>query len=130
VKVLVDTSVWVDYLRGDDAQVVQALDASLDGESVLMCGPVMAELLAGTEPDDRDDVWLALGNLPWADVDRAGWRRVGEVAHDLRRRGITVPLTDVTIAVAATAAEAELWTRDDDFVRVQAAFPELVLAAR
>lgn len=127
MKLVVDTSVWIDYLRGRDAALVDRLDAYLDRESVLMCGPVIAELLAGTDPDDREELWLALGSLPWADLDRPAWRRVGEVAGDLRRRGTSVPLTDVAIAVAAEMAEAELWSRDGDFERIREVLPELTL---
>jgi predicted nucleic acid-binding protein len=49
------------------------------------------------------------------------------VAGELRRAGTSVPLTDVAIAVAATVAEAELWTRDQDFERIRTALPALEL---
>lgn len=29
-------------------------------DSVLVCGPVLAELLAGTPAEQRDELWLAL----------------------------------------------------------------------
>ena len=129
MRVLPDTSVWVDYLRGRDPSTVAALDAYLERESVLVCGPVVAELLAGTTPLQREDVWLAIGSLPWADLDRAAWREVGEVANDLRRGGVSVPLTDVVIAVATARSDAELWTRDRDFERIRQALPTLQLHA-
>lgn len=129
MKLLVDTSVWVDYLRAGDPALVEELDGYLDRESVLMCGPVIAELLAGTQPDDREDVWLALGNLPWAELDQVSWRQAGELANDLRRSGVSVSLTDVTIAVAAVNADAELWSRDADFARIQDAWAALTFKA-
>jgi len=129
VRVLPDTSVWVDYLRGRDPSTVAALDAYLERESVLVCGPVVAELLAGTTPLQREDVWLAIGSLPWADLDRAAWREVGEVANDLRRGGVSVPLTDVVIAVATARSDAELWTRDRNFERIRQTLPTLRLHA-
>ena len=127
MRVLPDTSVWVDYLRGRDPSTVAALDAYLERESVLVCGPVVAELLAGTTPLQREDVWLAIGSLPWADLDRAAWREVGEVANDLRRGGVSVPLTDVVIAVATARSDAELWTRDRNFERIRQTLPTLRL---
>ena len=129
MKVLLDTSIWIDYLRGIDPAVVDRVDGYLDRESVLMCGPVIAQLLAGTPPEDREEVWLALGHLPWADLNREAWRRVGELAHDLRQTGTSVPLTDLAIAVAAVIAEAELWSRDADFERIGTALPTLTLHA-
>jgi len=127
VKLLIDTSVWVEYLRGSDTAVVTELDGYLDRESVLVCGPVIAELLAGTAPEDRERLWMALGNLPWADLDRPAWQRAGELANQLRRQGLIVSLTDVTIAVAAMTADADLWSRDQDFIRIGEHVPELSL---
>lgn len=127
MNLLPDTSVWIDYLRDRDPATVAELDRHLERESVLICGPVMAELLAGTVPGQRDDLWLAIGSLPWAEIDQPSWRSIGEVANDLRRTGVSVPLTDIAIAVAAAGAEAELWTNDRDFERIQEVLPELEL---
>ncbi|MDP9343806.1 MAG: PIN domain-containing protein [Actinomycetota bacterium] len=127
MKLLPDASVWVDYLRGRDPSTVAALDSYLERESVFVCGPVVAELLAGTAPAQREEVWLAIGSLPWADLDRTAWRKVGEVASDMRRAGVSVPLTDVVIAIATVRSEAELWTRDRDFERIRQALPTLRL---
>ena len=129
MNLLPDTSIWIDYLRGGDEATVAELDRYLERESVFTCGPVMAELLAGTAPDRRDDLWLAIGSLPWAEIDQPAWRLIGEVAHDVRRTGVSVPLTDIAIAVAAADAEARLWTKDRDFQRIQEVFPALELHA-
>lgn len=127
MRLLPDTSVWVDYLRGRDATTVGELERHLERESVLICGPVIAELLAGTASDQQDQLWLAIGSLPWAAIEQPAWRSIGEVAGELRRAGISVPLTDVAIAVAAAGAEAELWTRDHDFERIRTVLPALEL---
>lgn len=127
MNLLPDTSIWIDYLRGRDPATVAELDRYLERESVFTCGPVMAELLAGTASDRRDDLWLAIGSLPWAEIDQPAWRSIGEVANDLRQAGVSVPLTDIEIAVSATAAEAALWTNDRDFERIQEVLPDLEL---
>lgn len=129
MKLLPDTSVWIDYLREGAFGAAEALDRHLEEESVLVCGPVLAELLAGAASDRRDELWLALGNLPWAELDHTGWRRAGEIANDLRRSGRSIPLTDVVIAVACARAGASLWTRDRDFDAIRDVLPELELYA-
>jgi len=90
-----------------------------------VCGPVVAELLAGVVATRRDELWQLLAGLPWADLGRPEWRRVGDVAGAMRRSGTTVALTDVEIAVAAVTAGAELWSRDSDFDRIAGVLPEL-----
>lgn len=123
--VLADTSVWVDYLRQGPGGRAAALDRLLADREVVVCGPVVAELLAGTASRQRDDLGRVFAGLPWADLDRAQWHRVGQVAAELRQRGETVALTDVEIAVAAEHAGAALWSDDTDFERVQGVLGEL-----
>lgn len=123
--VLPDTSIWVDYLRKGQAGGAWALDDLLRTRAVVVCGPVMAELLAGARPSDRADLWVLFQGLPWTPLEVKEWLRVGEVAAALRERGLTVALTDVEIAVSAASAGAGLWTRDSDFERISRVLPEL-----
>jgi predicted nucleic acid-binding protein len=127
VRVVLDTSIWVRYLRRGSWEAAEALNALLDAGAVLACGPVVAELLMGTTPHRREDLWLAIGSLPWADLDHEGWRLAGEVAGQLRASGLALPLTDVEIAAATVRADAALWTVDGDFGRIASAVPSLGL---
>lgn len=125
MRVLADTSVWVDFLRGTDPSAAQVLDRLLAAGEVVMCGPVAAELFAGTAEERAPELWSLLAGLRWVELGRAQWREVGETSSALRRRGATVPLTDLVIAVAALAARASLWSRDSDFDRVGEILPAL-----
>jgi len=125
VTVLADTSVWVDYLRRGPSGAAADLDRLLHAGEIVLCGPVVAELLAGAGPAHRGDLWQLFSSLPWAEFGRAQWRRVGEAAAALRERGESVALTDVEIAVAATDAGAALWSRDADFVRIAGVLDDL-----
>ncbi len=125
MTVLADTSVWVEYLRRGPIGPGAELDLLLADGEVVMCGPVAAELLAGVDPARRPELWPLLAGLPWADIGRIEWRRVGEVAAALRAIGQTVALTDIEIAVAAAASGALLWSRDADFDRVEAVLADL-----
>ena len=126
--VLPDTSIWVRYLReGVRAPVGAALDPLLEQRSVVVCGPVLAELLAGTPGDRQSELWSLLSVLPWARLEAEDWRLVGETAARLRAAGETVGLTDISIAVAAAGTPAALWTQDGDFRRIARALPTLSL---
>jgi predicted nucleic acid-binding protein len=116
--VLPDTSIWVAYLRPGATDTTAELSGALDRREVLTCGPVVAELIAGARPSDRQQLLASLGGLPWAGLDRRAWQSVGLLAAELRDRGQIVPLTDLEIAVAAHAANATLWTTDHDFERL------------
>jgi predicted nucleic acid-binding protein len=78
----------------------------------------VAEILAGADRHNRHQLGALFAGLPWAEIDRHAWVRVGDVAAELRERGETVALTDIEIAVAAEGADARLWTWVTDFDRV------------
>jgi predicted nucleic acid-binding protein len=127
VRLVADTSVWVEYLRRGRGGWAGELDELLQRGEVLMCGPVLAELLAGLPSDRHSAFWVRWQALPWAELERSSWRRVGRLAGDLRRAGATVPLTDVMIAVAAARAGAALWSADSDFERLTDVMDDLTL---
>jgi len=118
VTVLADTSIWVDFLKVGARGPAAELATLLRDRQVVLCGQVVAELLAGTRPEQRDGLWTLLSGLPWLELRARGWRRVGELAGDARSSGYTLPLTDVQIAVLAFENEAELWSRDAHFAQI------------
>ncbi len=126
MKVLPDTSIWIDYFRGTEPAATD-LGRLLVDEPPQICGPILAELVAGTPAAQREDVWLALASLPFVELGRDAWTLAGELAPELRKRGESLPLLDLLIAVAAVRGDAALWTRDGDFERVTGVLPELVL---
>ena len=124
---LPDTSIWVEFLRHGTAGPAAALDGLLAKGSVVVCGPVISELLVGAAPEDHDELWGTVGSLPWADIDREGWKTIGQVGGRLRKRGLSLPLTDVVIAVASVTSGAALWSDDQDFGRIADVYPGLEL---
>jgi len=55
---LVDTSVWVDYLRGKQTPQVETLKELLAGEEVVGVAPIiLQEILQGADSDDRFEKW-------------------------------------------------------------------------
>lgn len=116
--VLPDTSIWISFLRAGSAELTSRLERHLDGDEIVVCGPVVAELIGGARPADRQVLLSVLAALPWADLGRRDWHSVGLLAAELRGRGQVLALTDVEIAVAAHSAGAVLWTADRDFERL------------
>lgn len=128
MSVLADTSIWVDYLRGREPAAAQ-LEQLVRRREVAVCGPVLAELLAGARTDEDAARLLDLAGLQWVEIGRQTWRRAGDVARSLRLLGHTLPLLDALIAVACAQARVPLWTRDQHFAKLREALPELDLYA-
>jgi predicted nucleic acid-binding protein len=112
--ILVDTSVWIDHLRGGDA----ALSTALESGEVLMHPLVVGELACG-QFQQRDTILRLLRRLPVAP----------DVTHDealrfidgRRLMGRGIGYVDVhLLASVALADGARLWTRDKRLAGVAA----------
>ncbi len=127
--VLPDTSVWILYFRSTSGPDGDRLEELIEDGEVAICGPVLAELLAGAGDGQREAIVGTVGGLPMADLDRTAWEEVGAVARRLRQAGQTLPLTDLTIAVAAVRNGHTLWSLDTDFERIAPVLDGLELYA-
>ena len=117
--ILVDTSVWIDYLRSGDPLLVAALEAG----RVMMHPFVLGELACGNLAN-RSEVLELLGNLPAAPTATDP-----EAVDFIERRSLMgrgVGYIDVhLLASIALSGDGRLWTRDG---RLAAAATDLELA--
>ena len=114
-EVMVDTSVWIEYFRRGEGKACDTLEALLEQDRALLCGVVEAEILQGLRPGERErvsDLFLA---VPYLETERRDFVRAGERLGNLRRRGITIPLTDVLIGALCSRHGVALLTLDRHF---------------
>jgi len=112
--ILVDTSVWIDHLRGSIA--ARALGELLEAGEVAVHAFVRGELALGELGRLRARVLADLAALP-----RASLVSDDEVLHmvDARRlRGTGIGWVDAHIAASALQDGARLWTFDRPLQRV------------
>ena len=116
--ILVDSSVWIDYLRGVETKQTDRLDGMLGLEPVAVGDLILAEVLQGTTTDkDFKDVLKLLEGL---DVVPLGGQAVAVQAarhfRALREKGITVRKTiDCIIATRCIMDGMTLLHSDRDF---------------
>ena len=123
--ILVDTSVWVEHLRGTGSRAHLALRelAVAEPAGVAVCEPIAMELLAGpTDPFTVRRIEQQLGTLEDLAVDAAqDFRAAATLAREVRRSGHSVrSVTDCLIAAVALRHDAEVWHCDEDYVRIAA----------
>ncbi len=115
-KVLVDTSVWVHYLRGKNPELLTLMRRLIDTQRVVLCGAVLSELLAGIRAEkDRNILNQTLDALEYIEVTRETWMLAGQIASSLRNRGTVIPLTDLIFAALALENDIEVLTTDAHF---------------
>jgi predicted nucleic acid-binding protein len=121
--VLVDSSVWVDFLRGDLASVKRVDPLLADGRAAIT-GPIYAEVISGARHRSVfGRLGLLLRSLDSIAPPAAVWEQVADSRFALARQGTQASLVDLLIAVTALHASHTLLTRDRDFSRIAAVLP-------
>lgn len=131
---LVDSSVWIAYLRGDNLVVVERLAAALDlGEPVWLAPPILQEVLQGADSPDRFRRWdRVLSELPMiiAPDARDAARSAAHLYARCRWAGVTPrSANDCLIATHAILGGMPLLHHDRDFALIASVEPKLVLVA-
>lgn len=123
--ILVDTSVWVEHLRGTDESVTRGLIRQLRSEEELVTtDPVVMELLAGADTEHRRQVVDRLiAGMREIHLDPGpDFRLAAEVYRAVRRQGRTVrSMMDCLIASVALRHDVPVLHRDADYDAISAA---------
>jgi len=114
-SVLLDTSVWIDSLRGRTPGNVAVTQRLLNDDRVLTCGPVIFEINRGLRPAERKKVLPLFDALIRLSVDETVWNAAGDLDASLRKKGITIPPMDVIIAQVCLHHRVFLFTLDEHF---------------
>jgi predicted nucleic acid-binding protein len=128
--VIVDTTVWVDYLRGAQNPETQWLHHELGRQRLGLTDIILCEVLQGM-PDDRSFARVHRDLLRFEVFETGGIDLAVEAARNfraLRRRGHTVRKTiDCLIATFCLREGHSLLHRDRDFDPFEAALGLRVL---
>jgi len=118
MKVLVDTSAWVDFLNGHPSSEGEALANLVAGEEELCtCGVIVAEVFQGLRRDkSRDELERLFRELLYlepAGIDTC--LRAAGIYRLLRGRGVTIRSTiDCLIVALAEENACRVLARDRD----------------
>jgi len=116
--VIVDTTVWIDYLRGTENPETRWLDRELQRQRFGLTDLILCEVLQGIR--EQGVFTRVRTDLLRFEVFQTGGTELAVAAaqnyRDLRRRGYTVHKTiDCLIATFCLRARHELLHRDHDF---------------
>jgi len=120
----VDTSVWISYFRDGDANYGDLIDALVDENRVHINGIVLVELLTGARnPAEFDRLSLALAGLKFVPSDRTSFRSAGRNGYLLKKKGISVSLSDMIIATDCMDHDLVLIESDKHFANISDHLP-------
>jgi len=123
-RVLVDTSVWVEYFRGDSPLVSDKVDRLLSEAEICVPKIVLAELLQGAKSnreisviEDFLEAFLIIDQGPDT------WIKAGKLSRELKGRGKTFHLIDCYIAMIADESRCAVFSLDAHFQEIRKVLP-------
>ena len=121
VRYLIDTSVWVNLFRGDQALRRRIDEATTQGVQIVTCEVIVMELLAGARLHEDARIFDLLNRLPSLPFNpNTDFRKAGVMFRDLSQNGVTIRNSvDCIIAVAAMSSDDIILIHNDlDFVNM------------
>jgi predicted nucleic acid-binding protein len=107
---LVDTTVLIAHMRGDEAVTSLLLDLLADRHLLGTSCVNVAEVERGIRPKERKAAEALLTRLRFLETTREAATRAGRYQSDFGRRGVTIHTADALVAGTARAHGATLLT--------------------
>jgi predicted nucleic acid-binding protein len=118
---LIDTSLWIDFVRAKSPQPVKRFIAPflLDPQAHL-AEPVVFEILRHATPAEDKQLRQQFQTLPALPTPTDLWTQAAALGQACRRKNISASSLDLLIASVALHHAAEVITFDDDFQKIAA----------
>lgn len=126
-KVLVDTSIWIDFFKGPSPPIYETLSILLRNRQVVIAGIILVELLQGARNEKEvKNITHLLKPLDRVNFEEEWWEEAGLFSQRLRQKGLAIPTLDILIALLALKNNLTLYTHDKHFSMI-ARHSELIL---
>lgn len=113
---LIDTSVWIDFLRGTSNPKIKLLEGLLEEGDAHLCEITFAEICFGARDHRQLQKYERyFSALPFLPLPLNWHRELSKMGHLLRMKGHQPFVADLMIALTAIAHRATLLTNDSDF---------------
>jgi predicted nucleic acid-binding protein len=116
---LVDSSSWIDFLRGLQTQPALRVQHLLANGQAAWCDLIAVELWngvrVGNERKALDELEIEITAFP---LDADVWKLARKLAFRCRQSGITAPSNDIVIAACAVNHDLELEHCDSHFEKI------------
>ena len=129
--ILIDSSVWIDWLRGSDTDAVRFVQARQDVEELALTQMIYLEVLQGANTDSHyEAIKRVLSKQTMLEPldSLVTFEAAAQLYRNARRKGLTVRKpVDCLIAAIALEQRALLVHNDRDFLALASASPQLVV---
>lgn len=111
-SIVVDTSIFIDHLRGTEEARDALVGARRFGRRILGSVLTRTELLGGMRAAEKSRTHALLSVIDWIEVSEEIADEAGSLARQYRRSHSGIDIADYVIAATTSLCDAELWTRN------------------
>ncbi len=115
-KVLIDTSVWIDFFRKRNVDLIEKIRTLLETGKAVYAGIIALELINGAKGQKElqalNDVF---GTMERIEEEKNTHFNAGMMGYELARKGHTLSVVDLLIAQIAIENDVSLMTFDEHF---------------
>jgi len=115
-KVLIDTSIWIEYLQNRSHLLSKRVDEYLSQSKVFVPRVVIAELIQSSRSKKETSIierFVEAFNI--VDQNQETWIKAGHLSHQLKKEGKNVNLMDCYLAVIAKDNDCQILTLGRQF---------------
>ena len=128
-KVLIDTSIWVEFFRKRNSAVSTKLREYLKLDQVCYAGPIFVELYQGGKTHREIEVLDQLFHtIHYVDITRSHYHHAGVVSQQAAGEGKVFSTIDVILAVLAHDEGLSLFSLDHHFQDISRYCPVSLIA--
>jgi len=119
--ILIDSTLYIQWLRNRDEFTLE-LEHWIRSQQLYICGIIRVEVIRGiSNPAQRDRMEEFFDLIPDIPTDSQVWKEASDLAWQLDRKGLVLPVSDLIIGVSALRIGATVFTLDKHFQKI----PEL-----
>lgn len=115
-KILIDSTIWIEFFKGNNDTVNDFVLPLVEKDIIYYNGIILSELLIGAS-NQKEFSFLEnnFKGFKYLETDEKMFSKAAQIGFKLRRKGLTIPLTDLIIAAHALHYDLMLATADPHF---------------
>jgi len=115
-KILVDTSVWIEFFRSKESSVSLRVREYLKLNQACYTGPIAVELYQGARSSKEVEVIdQLLETIHYVEITRLHYHHAGQIGRKAARSGKPFSTVDLILAVVAHDEQLRLFSLDIHF---------------
>jgi len=119
-RILIDTSVWIEYFRNKSSSVAKKVDRFFEEDEVYVPKIIIAELMQGSK--SKKELSIIEGFFDAfhiIDQKEDSWIKAGSLSYKLKKKGKNINLFDCYIAVIAQEYGCTIFSLNRHFKDIQ-----------